>query len=290
VRTVSDFDELLAARDVDGIAIATPVHTHFPLASQALRAGKHVLVEKPLAQSVEAAEALVALAARERRVLQVDHTFVYSGAVQRLKRLIDAGDLGELLYVDSVRINLGLIQHDVNVLWDLATHDVSILTYLVDRRPEWVSAIGCVHLGRIESQAYVAILFEGGLLAHLHVNWLAPVKLRSTVIGGSKRMVVYDDLQPSEKLRVYDKGAAVSADPDSRTQALVDYRLGDMFVPHIEKAEPLERVCAAFVEAIATGQPPLTDGRAGLEVVRILETAEQSMRRGGERLALGRRR
>ncbi len=289
-RASTDFGELLRDPEIDALAICTPVHTHFPLASEALRAGKHVLVEKPLTHSVETAELLVDLARRQGRVLQVDHTFVYSGAVQKLKRYLEAGELGELLYVDSVRINLGLFQPDVNVLWDLAAHDVSILSYLVERDPLWVSAIGATHLGPLESQAYVALQYEGSLLAHLHVNWLAPVKLRSTVIGGTRRMIVYDDLEPSEKIRVYEKGVTLASDPHSRARALVDYRVGDMHAPYIEKLEPLERVCRSFLAAIETGAAPLTDGQAGLRVVRVLEAAQQSIRKGGERIALGPRR
>ena len=286
-RATRDFGELLRDPGVDAVAICTPVHTHFPLASEALRAGKHVLVEKPLTHSVETAELLVELARRQGRVLQVDHTFVYSPAVQKLKRYVETGELGDLLYIDSVRINLGLFQPDVNVLWDLAAHDLSIIAYLVEREPLWVSAIGAVHFGALESQAYVTLMFEESLLAHLHVNWLAPVKLRSTVIGGTQRMIVYDDLEPSEKIRIYEKGVTLASDPGSRARALVDYRLGDMLVPHIDKGEPLEAVCRAFVRAIEGGAPPLTDGRAGLGVVRILEAAQQSMRKGGERITLG---
>jgi predicted dehydrogenase len=277
-RVHHDFGELLRDPGVDAVAICTPVHTHFPLASEALQAGKHVLVEKPLTHSVETAELLVELARRQGRVLQVDHTFVYSPAVQKLRRYVESGELGDLLYIDSVRINLGLFQPDVNVLWDLATHDLSIIGYLVERPPLWVSAIGAVHFGTLESQAYVTLMLEGSLLVHLHVNWLAPVKLRSTVIGGTRRMIVYDDLEPSEKIRVY---------PGSRARALVDYRLGDVLVPHIEKGEPLEAVCRGFVGAIQGSAPPLTDGWAGLGVVRILEAAQQSMRKGGERIVLG---
>jgi predicted dehydrogenase len=289
-RATTDFGELLRDPDVHALAICTPVHSHFPLAQEALQAGKHVLVEKPLTHSVETARILVDLARRKGRVLQVDHTFVYSAPVQKLKGYVESGELGDLLYIDSVRINLGLFQPDVNVLWDLAAHDVSVLAYLVERDPEWVSAVGAAHFGTLESQAYVALQYEGSLLAHLHVNWLAPVKLRSTVIGGTKRMIVYDDLEPSEKIRVYEKGVTLASDPGSRARALVDYRVGDMLVPHIEKFEPLERVCRSFVAAIETGTPTLTDGEAGLRVVRVLEAAQQSIRKGGERIALGERR
>ena len=285
-RAAPRFEDVLGSPDVDAVAICTPVATHYPLASAALEAGKHVMIEKPVTDSVETARALVELAEARDRVLHVDHTFVYTGAVRKIRSLVKAGDLGELLYIDCVRINLGLFQSDVNVVWDLGAHDTSIVASLVDQRPIWVSAIGSAHLGPMESQAYVVIKFEGSLIAHLHVNWLAPVKIRSTVIGGTKRMIVYNDLEPSEKVRVYDKGVTLNSDAASRSRALVDYRVGDMFAPYIEKTEPLELVCQAFLDAIAHGRPSPTNGRNGLEVVRILEAAEQSMRKEGQRVPL----
>jgi len=287
-RTATDFAEVVASPDVDAIAICTPVYTHHPLASAALGAGKHVLVEKPLTHSVETAELLVAQAASKGLILQVDHTFVYSAAVQKIRSIIDSGDLGELLYIDSVRVNLGLFQPDINVVWDLAPHDVSVITHLVDQEPEWVSAIGSAHYGNFEDQAYVTIKFDGALLAHIHVNWLAPVKLRSTLIGGSQRMVVYDDLEPSEKIKIYEKGVRPLDDSGGRESALVDYRVGDMLSPHLDKTEPLSEVCRSFLEAIESGKPPPTDGKAGLAVVRVLEAAQQSIRKSGERMPLAR--
>ncbi len=287
-RTTTDCDEVFAAPDVDAVAICTPVHTHFPLARAALEAGLHVLVEKPLTNSLDSARALTELARKRNRVLQVDHTFVYSGAVQTIRSMIDAGELGDLLYVDSVRINLGLFQSDVSVIWDLAAHDVSIISSLIHDRPEWVSAVGSSHYGRFENLAYVTMMYPGSLLAHAHVNWLAPVKLRSTLFGGSKRMVVYDDLSPSEPVRVYDKGVSLSDARTSRERALVDYRLGSMFAPHIEKSEPLNSVCADFVRCIEAGEAPLADGAAGVDVVQILEAAEQSILKNGERIFLSR--
>jgi predicted dehydrogenase len=239
---------------------------------------------------VETAKRLLERAEATGRVLQVDHTFIYSGAVQKIRAIIDSGTIGDLLYIDSVRVNLGLFQPDVNVLWDLAPHDVSIINYLVDRQPTWVSAIGRAHYGDFENQAYVTIEFDGALIAHLHVNWLAPVKLRSTLIGGSKRMIVYDDLEPSEKIRVYEKGVTFNNGPTSRRQALVDYRTGDMYAPYIDKTEPLERACRTFLEAIETGVRPLTDGAAGLAVVRILEAAQASIRAEGKRIPMEPRR
>ena len=289
-RQETDFRALLGAPDIDAVAICTPVDTHYPLARAVLESDRHVLLEKPMTDSSESAQALVDLALARNRVLQVDHTFVYAGAVQKLRNLLDSGDMGDLLYIDCVRINLGLFQPDVNVVWDLAPHDVSILHYLIDREPIWVSGIGSTHYGQLESQAYVTIMYEDSLIAHLHVNWLAPVKIRSTLIGGSRRMIVYDDLAPSEKIRIYDKGVALASDPVSRHRALVDYRVGDMHAPHIDKTEPLTRVCGDFLDAIENGTRPLTDGEAGLEVVRILEAAQQSIRKGGERISLELRR
>lgn len=286
VRTTSDHRELLADPGLHAVAICTPVDSHYPLALAALEAGKHVMVEKPLTASVETAERLVALAETHGLVLHVDHTFVYTGAVQKIREIVASGEIGDLLYVDCVRVNLGLFQSDVNVVWDLAPHDVSIMNFLVDAKPAWVTAIGTAHYGKLETQAYVTVKFDNGLIAHLHVNWLAPVKLRSTLIGGSKRMIVYDDLEPSEKLRVYDKGVTLHHDPSSRARALVDYRVGDMFAPYIEKTEPLERACRAFLAAIAEGTPSPTDGRSGLEIVRVLEAAQQSIRKEGERVHL----
>jgi len=285
-RQETDVRELFSSGDIDAVSICTPVGTHYTLARAALEAGKHVLVEKPMTDSVETSRALVELAHAKDLVLQVDHTFVYSGAVQKLKKVLDSGELGELLYIDCVRINLGLFQPDVNVVWDLAPHDVSVLSYLIGHEPLWVSAIGSAHLGQLESQAYVTIKYDDSLIAHLHVNWLAPVKIRSTLIGGSRRMIVYDDLAPSEKIRIYYKGVTLSDGTVHRYRALVDYRLGDMFAPHIDKTGPLKLVCAEFAGAIENGTTPLTDGKAGLEVVRILQAAQQSIRKDGERVPL----
>ncbi len=286
IRAARSFEELLDDPAIDAVVICTPVRAHFPLARAALEAGKHVLVEKPLTDSCASAEALLELAEQRGRILQVDHTFVYTGAVRKVREIIESGELGELLYLDFVRVNLGLFQEDVNVLWDLGPHDVSILTHLVARRPSWVSAVGSAHYGELEDQVYVTVKYEGSLIAHLHLNWLAPVKVRSTLIGGTRRMIVYDDLAPSEKVRVYEKGVTLLGDAGIRARALVDYRLGDMFAPHIDKTEPLSLVCRSFRDAVESGVQPLTDGRAGVEVVRILEAAQTSIRKHGERVSL----
>ncbi|MCZ6784088.1 MAG: Gfo/Idh/MocA family oxidoreductase [Proteobacteria bacterium] len=286
IRRVDRTEDVLGDPDVDGVVICTPVRTHFPLARAALEAGKHVLVTKPMTDSVESAETLVELAEARGLTLQVDHTFIYSGAVQKAREIIESGAVGELLYADFVRVNLGLFQTDTSVLWDLAPHDLSILDYLVDASPRWVSAIGTRHYGQFEDQAYVTVGYDGSFIGHLHVNWLAPVKVRSTLIGGSRRMIVYDDLEPSEKVRVYDKGVTLAGDAGSREQALVDYRVGDMYAPHIDKTEPLQKVCESFRDAIVRGVPCPTDGAAGLSVVRMLEAAQESIRKNGERIFL----
>jgi predicted dehydrogenase len=277
---------LLEDPALDALAICTPVHTHHPLARAALAAGKHVLVEKPMAHSLAAARELVELAAAEQRVLMVDHTFVYSGPIRKMRALIESGEIGELLYFDSVRINLGLFQKDVNVLWDLAPHDLSIMDHLLQREPRWVSAIGTTHFGELENLAYVTVRFDGSLIAHFHVNWLAPVKIRRTVIGGSKKMIVYDDLDPSDRVKIYDKGVSINADRAERDRMLIDYRTGDMHAPRIDKTEPLAEVCAHFVECARHGRRPATDGEAGLRIVRLLEAAQQSIARDGARVAL----
>jgi predicted dehydrogenase len=286
VRLQTNFKDVLSDPTIGAVAICTPVHTHFELAKAALDAGKHVLIEKPLTHSTETAQTLVDLAIKNNRTLMVDHTFVYSGPVQKIKSIIDSGQIGEVLYFDSVRINLGLFQSDINVVWDLAPHDLSIMDFVLNRSPIWVSAIGSTHFGQLENLAYLTMKFDDSMIAHLHVNWLAPVKLRSTVIGGSKQMIVYDDLAPSEKIKVYDKGVSLNGHSENRAKALVDYRMGDMFAPRIDKTEPLESVCNGFLEAILDGKTPPTDGHAGLRVVRILEAAQRSIERNGERITL----
>src|SRR5262245_7939031 len=286
VHLAQDARALLADPELDALAICTPVHTHYPLAKAALEAGKHVLIEKPMAHSIEAARELVDLAAARGRTLMVDHTFVYGGPVRKMRALSESGEIGELLYFDSVRINLGLFQRDVNVLWDLAPHDLSIMDHLLQREPRWVSAIGTAHFGRLENLAYITVRFDGSLIAHFHVNWLAPVKIRRTVIGGSKKMIVYDDLDPSDRVKIYDKGVSVNADRAERDRMLIDYRAGDMFAPKIDKTEPLHAVCAQFAECALTGKRPETDGAAGLRIVRLLEAAQQSIARDGARVSL----
>lgn len=283
----TDPSAVLEGPDVDAVAIATPVATHFELAMQALRAGKHVWVEKPLAASGDEAQRLVAEADRRGRVLMVDHTYVYTGAVRRIRDLLAAGELGELWYYDSIRVNLGLFQHDVNVVWDLACHDLAILDAVVRARPREISATAVAHVpGRLEDIAYLTLRFDGALLAHFHVNWLAPVKIRRTLIGGSRKMIVYDELEPSEKVRIYDRGVTVSDPSDASWQLQVGYRAGDMWAPQVDLTEALQTGVTHFLSCIEAGTAAETDGHAGLRVVRLLEAAERSIRQGGRPVEL----
>lgn len=288
VEFTRDFDALIARDDLDAVAIATPVSTHFHLARKALAAGKHVMVEKPMTATVAEAMELVALAEVNQRVLMVDHTFAYTGAVRKIRDLVAGGKMGELLYYDSVRINLGLFQSDVNVLWDLAVHDLAIMDFALGQEPVAVSATGHAHLpGQPEDVAYLTCFFESNLIAHLHLNWLSPVKIRRTIIGGDTQMLVYDDLEPSEKLKVYDRGASLkNAGDETARRQKVDYRIGDMWAPHIPPGEALQCNTAHFIECIENSLTPLTDGHAGLRVVRILEAATESMKRRGEPVSL----
>jgi predicted dehydrogenase len=283
VRTTTDPNALIADPDVDAVVIATPVEYHFDLAMATLRAGKHVLVEKPIASSSDQAARMVDEAQRRNLVLMVDHTFVYTGAVQKIRDLTCDGDLGEIYYYDSVRINLGLVQHDVNVLWDLAVHDLSIMDFVLQRPVAAVSATGFAHVpGSPENIAYMTMFFDGPLIAHVHVNWLAPVKIRRTLLGGSRRMVVFDDLEASEKVKVYDRGISVDPSPENVYQMLVGYRTGDMWAPKIAQSEALSVEAAHFVDCVANGKAPLTDGSAGLRIVKLLEAASASMTAQGQ--------
>jgi predicted dehydrogenase len=281
-RVTPDFRELLVDPEVDAVVVATPVSTHYSLALAALQAGKHVLVEKPLARTSQQARELIDTAERLGRTLMVDHTFVYTGAVQKIKELVDSGQLGRLYYYDSVRINLGLFQHDISVIWDLAVHDLAIMDYVLDRVPRAAAAIGVAHIpGRPVNMGYLTCFFDDDLIAHLHVNWLAPVKVRRTLITGDRQMIVYDDVEPSEKIKVYDKGITVSNGLgnglEKAHELLVGYRAGDMMAPQISLAEALRVEAQHFAECVATGRRPLTDGWAGLRVIQVLEAAERSL-------------
>jgi len=291
-RATTDYKSLLADQTLEAVAIATPVWTHFSFAKEALEAGKHVLVEKPLTASVAEAEQLVELAERNNLALMVDHTFIYTGAVRKIKEMVQGGEIGDLLYFDATRINLGLFQDDINVVWDLAPHDLSIMDYVIGRQPEAVTATGSCHIKKgIENIAYVLLRFPDEFIAHFHFNWLSPVKIRRTLIAGSHKMVVYDDIEPTEKVRVYDSGVTTThaeeqIDREAAYRTLVSYRTGDVWVPKLDSSEALHYVCKEFLDAISEKRPPLTDGNAGLRVVRLLDAAQRSIRQNGNPVKL----
>jgi predicted dehydrogenase len=273
---------------IHAVAIATPVSTHFDLAMKALRANRHVLITKPLAATSEQVCRLLDEAERRHLVLMVDHTFIYTGAVRRMQELVASHSLGSIYYYDSVRVNLGLFQSDVNVLWDLAVHDLSILDYVLPYHPHAVAATGMSHFpGQPENIAYLTLFFEKQLIAHIHVNWLSPVKVRRTLLGGSRRMIVYDDLEPSEKLKVYDKGISVGANGHEDVyRMLISYRTGDMWAPQLDTTEALKIETRHFLSCIQNGAAVITDGQSGLRVVRILEAAAQSLLQRGRLVEL----
>ena len=290
IKIVEDAAALLTD-DIDAIAIATPIFTHYDLAKRALEAGKHVLVEKPLAPSVAQAEELAVLAERKKRVLMVDHTFVYTGAVRKIRDLIAAGELGRVLYFDSVRINLGLFQPDFNVIWDLAPHDLTIMDFVLSQTlggaARWVSAIGVSHYARQENLAYVTVGFDDGLLAHVHVNWVAPVKTRRTIIAGTKKMIVWDDTSPVEPVKVYESSVDVQHMDKETTYALnVQYRSGDVHSPKLDGREALAVMAQTFAAACLDGTPSPSDAAVGVRIVRMLEAAQKSLEHQGARISL----
>lgn len=282
LKTCSRPTDMINDPEIDAVVIATPVSSHFELALAALQAGKHVLVEKPLAATSDQARKLVDEAAARKLVLMVDHTFVYTDAVRKIREMIAAGELGQIYYYDAVRVNLGLFQHDVNVIWDLAIHDLSIMDYVLPEKPIAVSATGISHIpGQPENVAFITLFFASSQIAHVHVNWLTPVKVRHTLIGGSEKMILYDDLEPSEKLKVYDKGIRVTPGPEDVYRMLVSYRLGDMWAPRLDNTEALQTEALHFVDCIEQGRQPETDGVAGLRMVNMIEAADTSLRDRG---------
>lgn len=285
VKTVANADDVFADPSIHAVVIATPVFTHYNLARKALENGKHVLMEKPFTRTTREAEDLITIAESMKLTLMVDHTFLFTGAVQKMKELIDSGAIGETLYFDSVRANLGLFQPDVNVLWDLAPHDISILNYLVESRPIAVSATGMKHYYDLENIAYMTVHYDEHIIAHFHVNWLSPVKIRTVCVGGSQKMIYYDDMQTSEKVRVYDKGVDVNS-KEGEYQLRVQYRAGDMFAPQTSNKEALAEVSAHFIDCINTGKKPICAGEAGRDVTAILEAAERSLKNGGQKVLL----
>lgn len=287
VRLTISPEELIGDPEVDAVVIATPVGVHFPLALAALQAGKHVLVEKPIASTAEEASRLIDEAGRRGLVLAVDHTFVYTGAVRKMYELIRTEAFGTVRYYDSTRVNLGLFQHDVNVLWDLAVHDLSIMAYVLDETPVAVSATGHSHImGQPEYAAFLTVFFGGDMIAHINVNWLSPVKIRRTLVGGDRQMIVYDDLETSEKIKLYDKGITINETPEQVHKLLIGYRTGDLWSPNVGQTEALALEAAHFAACIRGDEAPLTGGEAGLQIVRILEAANQSMRSKGAPVAL----
>lgn len=277
-RFVADWNDLVSDPRVDAVMIATPVSSHYEIALAALRAGKHVLVEKPMTDGIASASRLIDEAARRDRVLMVDHTFVYTGAVRKIAQLIDEGRVGDIYYYDSTRVNLGLFQRDVNVVWDLAVHDFSIMERLLPSRPVAISASGAGFVpNRPENMAQLSVFYENGSLAHLNVNWLAPVKVRQTLIGGSRKMIIYNDLETSEKVKVYDRGVSLDPEGVASREELMSYRLGDMYAPAISPKEALLTEIEEFARAIDQSDKPLTDGESGLRVVEMLTAATRSM-------------
>ena len=282
VKTTSRFQDLLENKDIDAIAIATPVTSHFELGMAALKAGKHLWLEKPMTETSEQARKLVNEAEKRNLVLMVDHTFIYTGAVRRMGDMVKSGELGQILYYDSTRINLGLFQRDVSVIADLAVHDFSILDYLLGEQPVAVSAVGTNHFpGTPENLSYITLFYDSGIIAHINVSWLAPVKVRQILIGGSKKMITYDDLEPSEKIKVYDKGISFTDDPQQIYEMRVGYRTGDMWAPKLDSMEALRIEGEHFVDCIENGKTPMTDGSLGLRVVELIEAATRSMHERG---------
>ena len=275
-------EDIIDKNDIDVVAIATPVSTHFDLAKKSLAAGKHVWLEKPMTETVAQSEELIELAARKDLKLQVDHTFVYTGAVRKIHSLIDAGEMGDLIYYDSTRVNLGLFQQDVDVIWDLAPHDIAIMDYLMPFKKLAVSATGSDYFGTsMTSKSLLTIFMENNVVAHINVSWVSPVKIRQTLIGGTSKMVLYDDNEPSEKVKIYDKGVELDYTKEDLYRIQVQYRIGDMYAPKLEDHEALALEVQHFAECIMQGHEPLTNGHAGLEVVKVLTASQESLRRKG---------
>src|SRR5271157_574438 len=281
VTVTTDPHELLGSSAIDAVAVITPVWTHFELAKAALSNGKHVFVEKPLTSTAAQAEELIELAEKNHLQMMVDHTFLFTGAVRKIRQLLDEDALGKLYYYDSMRVNLGLFQHDVDVIWDLAPHDLAIVDHLIGGTPDAIVATGQAHFSGLPDVAFLTLYFPGNVIAHINVNWLSPVKVRTTLIGGEKKMLVWNDLEADEKLKIYDKGVQMTS-REGVYELLVSYRTGDMWAPKVEPTEALRLELEYFVKCIQNGQTPFNDGLAGLRVVRMLEAAEASLKQKGE--------
>ena len=286
VKVVSDYNLLLEDKSLDGIVIATPVDSHYNLAKLALENNKHVLVEKPLTDSFYNAKILFDLAESQNKVLMVDHTFLYTGAVRYLKEHLDQGEYGKINYIDSTRINLGLFQHDVNVLWDLAPHDISIVSYLTGKRPTSLQATGISHTDNgIENIAFLTLKYDDKLIVHFNCSWVSPVKMRQMLIGGDKKMVVYNDMEPTEKIKIYDTGFKVRSDQEKK-MFITDYRVGDIYVPKVPMTEALSLMAEDFISAIKGGSTPDSHAQMGVDVVEILEKADLSIKNNGQEVSL----
>ncbi len=286
VQTTSDLNAILSDPEVEAIVVATPVYTHYPIARQSLEHGKHVLLEKPMTSSTQQAELLMDLAEEKDLVLMVDHTYLYTAAVQKIKELTENGTIGNIQYIDSTRINLGLFQRDVNVLWDLAPHDISICDYLMDAAPVSVQAVGVSHTANsLENIAYLTLYYPDNRIAHFNCSWISPVKIRHMLIGGDEKMIVFNDLEATEKIRIYDKGYKVLPESD-RNQILVDYRVGDIAIPKLPQTEALAGMASDFVRACTAGTLPISDSKSGLTVVKILEAASKSIKNDGQKIML----
>ena len=285
VELTTDPSELLTSPKIDVVAVVTPVWTHFELAKAALQNGKHVFVEKPFTSTAQQAEELIELAERNRLKIMVDHTFLFTGAVKKIRELVEDGTVGDLYYYDSTRVNLGLFQHDVNVVWDLAPHDLSIMDYIIREKPEAVVATGGKHLNGLVDVAFITVYFPRNVIAHINVNWLSPVKVRTTLIGGEKKMLVWNDLEVDEKIKVYDKGIQIT-NGQGVYDLLVSYRSGDVWAPRVEQTEALKAELEYFTDCILNDRMPFNDGAAGRRVVRILEAADCSLSEKGKIIAL----
>lgn len=286
IQGVKDAEDIIGSKEVDAVVIATPVHTHFELAKRALLQGKHVLIEKPMTSSVREADELIELATKKGLTLMADHTFLYTGAVQKMKEIIQTEVIGTPLYFDSSRINLGLFQPDINVLWDLAPHDISILTYLIAEIPESINATGISHTGnKIENIAYLTVNYNSNFIAHFVCSWSSPVKVRQTLIGGDKKMILYNDLEPSEKVRVYDTGYNHKTEED-RTRIMVDYRTGDVYIPKLSSREALAGVADDFIQSVIHKREPMSNAMLGKSVVRILEASQESIKNNGKEIRI----
>ena len=286
IETSTNVNDAFIRNDIDAVVIATPVFTHYDFAKKALIAGKHVLIEKPMTSSLAEAEELIELALKCKRKLMVDHTFLYTSAIQKMKEFIVKGDVGKVNYFDSTRINLGLFQPDVNVLWDLAPHDLSILSYLCDDAPYSVNATGVAHMKNgIENIAYLTLNYSSNMIAHCKSSWSSPVKLRTTLVGGDKKMMVYDDTEPTEKVKLYDTGYSVNSDED-RKQIYIDYRLGDIFIPKLKNTEALFGMASDFINSILEDKEPLSSAELGMNVVKILEASQLSIKNNGKEVIL----